>query len=62
MYPGYEQCKRLWIKVHENMSHNVYKRMYGLLIGGDPKSREYRALLGDIRRDLKKQLNEQNKS
>jgi predicted phosphoadenosine phosphosulfate sulfurtransferase len=62
MYPGYVKCKRLWINVHENMSNRVYKRMYGLLIGGDPKNRERRAILGQIRKDLKKQHNEQNKN
>lgn len=62
MYPGYKQCKRLLIKAHENMSNNIYKRMYGLLIAGDPKDREYRALLGKIRKDLMKQHNEQNKN
>ncbi len=62
MYPGYVQSKKLWIKAHENMNNNLYKRMYGILIAGDPKGRTYRAVMRDMKRDLNKQLNEQNKN
>lgn len=56
MYPGYELAKKLWIKTHEGMSNNVYKRMHGILVAGDPKTRTFRAVLSDISRDHRKKF------
>lgn len=54
MYPGYELCKKAWIKAHEDMSESIYRRLYGILIAGDPKTRTYRAVVADMGRDFRK--------
>lgn len=52
-YPGYEPAKKLYARVSATTSDKTYQRMYQLLIAGDPKRRSYRAILGDINKDIK---------
>lgn len=53
-YPGYEKAKKIYARVNEATSQNTYKKMYQLLLAGDPKDRTYRVLVGDLYRDTQK--------
>lgn len=58
MYPGYKEAKKLYARVGGLTSSAVCKKIYQLLIAGDPKKRSYRAVLTDIMRE--KRLTEEN--
>lgn len=53
-YPGYEKAKKIYARVNEATSQKTYKKMYQLLLAGDPKMRTYRILVGDLYRDTQK--------
>ena len=50
-YPGYKLVKKLYMRVNDATSENTYRKMYQVLIAGDPKKRIYRTLIGDLYRD-----------
>lgn len=51
-YADYDKTKRIVSKmVRENYSNAVYQKTYQILISGDPKNREYRALLGKLEKE-----------
>lgn len=51
-YPGYSKAKKLYMKLSDATSEKIYRSLYQLLIAGDPKNRTYRALCGQIQRDV----------
>ena len=51
-YPGYRLAKKLYLKATEATSDRTYQRMYQLLMAGDPKGRDYRAILRGLYRDV----------
>jgi predicted phosphoadenosine phosphosulfate sulfurtransferase len=51
-YPGYSKAKKLYMKLSDATSEKTYRSLYQLLIAGDPKNRTYRALCGQIQRDV----------
>lgn len=51
-YPGYDVAKRLYAKLLPAHSDKTVKRIYEILIAGDPKKRTYRAVSLDMMRDL----------
>ena len=51
-YPGYAKAKKLYMKLSDATSEKTYRSLYQLLIAGDPKNRTYRALCGQIQRDV----------
>lgn len=50
-YPGYELAKKVYARTNDATTEKTFKKMYQMLIAGDPKKRTYRVLLGDIYRD-----------
>lgn len=53
-YLGYKQVKKLYMKVTDATSEKTYKKMYQVLIAGDPKQREYRVIARDLYADVEK--------
>lgn len=51
MYPGYKEAKKLYARIDERTSSDTCKRLYQMLIAGDPKKRTYRVILGDIMKE-----------
>lgn len=51
MYPGYKEAKKLYARVDERTSSATCKRLYQMLVAGDPKKRTYRVILGDIMKE-----------
>lgn len=50
-YPGYDLAKKVYSRTNEATTEKTFKKMYQMLIAGDPKKRTYRVLIGDIYRD-----------
>ena len=53
-YPGHEVAKKLYARLTDRHSQATYKKVYQILIAGDPKKRTYRVVVGDLVRDLHK--------
>lgn len=51
-YPGHEVAKKLYARLTDRHSQATYKKVYQILIAGDPKKRTYRVVVGDLIRDL----------
>lgn len=51
MYPGYKEAKKLYARVDERTSSATCKRLYQMLVAGDPKKRTFRVILGDIMKE-----------
>lgn len=51
-YPGYDVAKRLYARLLPAHSDKTVRRIYEILIAGDPKKRTYRAVSLDMMRDL----------
>lgn len=51
-YPGYKDAKKLYSKLTEKHTERTFKKIYLLLVAGDPKKRTYRAILSDLKSDI----------
>ena len=51
-YPGHEVAKKLYARLTDRHSQATYKKVYQILIAGDPKKRTHRVVVGDLIRDL----------
>lgn len=51
-YPGYKDAKKLYSKLTDKHTERTCKKIYLLLLAGDPKKRTYRAILSDLRSDI----------
>ncbi len=51
-YPGFTLAKKIYARCNETTTEKTYQKMYQMLIAGDPKSRLYRILCGDLYRDI----------
>jgi len=62
-YPGYKDAKKLYSKITDKVSERTCKKLYQLLLAGDPKKRTYRVILQETRSDIEEweKRNGQNK-
>lgn len=55
-YPGYKAAFKLYSKLYESDHPRLWAAVYRLLIAGDPKGREYRAINKHIQTDRQRSL------
>ncbi len=48
LYPGYKQAKKLYAKITQKNTSETCKKIYQILLAGDPKNRTVRVVTSDI--------------